>query len=129
MRQSNIIGNRKEYSIKNLEFDYDKLNDLLYIYKKNSHAYSNVIIGEFHLELDKNKNVVGVEILKASELLKEYKMSRKFLDNIDSVEMRVVVRNNSLLVFITIHALKQERSAAITMNNLESPVMQAIAEA
>lgn len=129
MKQLNITGSRKEYSIKNLRFNYDRLNDILYVYKKDSSAYSNVMIGEFHLEIDRKGEVVGIEILKASELLKEYGISRRILENIDGVDLRVVVKNNSMLVFLVIRALKQEKSATITMNNLESPVMAAIAEA
>lgn len=129
MKQSNIIGSRKEYSVRKLEFDYDSVNDILYVYKKESHAYSNIMIGEFHLEVDKKGDVIGIEILKASELLKEYGISKKILDNIDGVDIRVVTKNNSTLIFLIIRALKQEKSATITMNNLESPIMKAVVEA
>lgn len=129
MRQLNIIRNRKEYTIRHLEFNYDKLNDLLYVYKKKSSVYSNVMIGEFHLEFSKDREVVGVEILKASELLGEYDIPKKFLENIENINIKVVVRNNSLLIFLIIHSLNKEKSAAITMNNLESPIMREIATA
>lgn len=129
MRRLNITRNRKEYFIKHLKFSYDRLNDLLYVYKKKSNVYSNVMIGEFHLEFNREGEVVGIEILRASEILKEYNIARKILENISKVDMKVVIRNNSLLVFIIIHGLDQEKSAAITMNNLESPIMKAIAAA
>lgn len=129
MKPLNITQNRKEYYIRKLKFSYDKLNDLLYIYNENTSVFSNVMIGEFHLEFNKDKEVVGVEILKASDILEEYSISKKILENIENVEIKVVVRNNSLLVFLVIRALNQEKSAAITMNSLESPIMQAIASA
>ncbi|MBD3313098.1 DUF2283 domain-containing protein [Candidatus Woesearchaeota archaeon] len=129
MKQPNITGSRKEYYIKKLEFDYDKSNDLLYICRKGSNIYSNVVVGEFHLEFSKDKKIVGIEVLKASEILGEYGIPKKILENIDKVELKIVVKGNSMLVFIIIHALNQEKSAAITMNNLESPIMKALVEA
>ena len=124
MRRSNISGNRREYVLKDLSFSYDRLNDLLYIYKKDSNVYSNVIIGEFHLEFDKAGELVGVEIHKASEILKEYSISKKLLENIKKTELKVVITNNSLLVFLVIQSLDQEKSATITMNNLESHALE-----
>jgi len=129
MRQSNISGSRKQYSVRNLKFNYDRINDLLYVYKENSQVYSTVIIGEFHLELARNKEPIGLEILNASELLNEFDIPKKNLENIDKVEMKVKVRNNSMLIFLIIHALNEEKCATITMNSLESPIMQAMAAA
>jgi uncharacterized protein YuzE len=129
MKPSNTIGNRKQYFVKNTKCNYDKDNDLLYIYKQESCVYSNVMIGEFHLEFNKNGEVIGVEILNASELLAEYDIPQKTLQNIEKTELKVVVRNNSLIVFLIIRSLNQEKSATITMNNIESPIMQAIASA
>ncbi len=56
MKQLNTIRNRTESFIKNLKFHYDELNDLLYIYKDDSKVYSNVMVGEFHLEFKYKKN-------------------------------------------------------------------------
>lgn len=129
MKPSNTTASRRRYEISNLEFSYDKYNDLLYVYKKNSHAYTTVVIGEFHLELNRDGDLVGLEILKASELLEEYDIPMRILENIEHVKLRVVVKNSSFLVFLVIQAMNQEKCAAITMNNLESPIMQAIASA
>ena len=54
MRLSNITRNRREYLIKKLKFNYDKDNDLFYTYKEDSQVYSNVMIGDFHIEFNKN---------------------------------------------------------------------------
>jgi len=87
------------------------------------------MIGDFHLEFNKNSDLVGVEILNASNILKEYNISKKILENIDEVSLKAISKNNSLLIFLTIHSMNQEKSAAITMNNLEPPIMKAIASA
>lgn len=129
MRQSNIIGSRKEYIIKDLKFNYDKLNDLFYAYQENSNVYSNIMIGEFHLELDRKGNIVGMEIMKASESLSEYNISKSILENIKDVNLKIVFRNNLVIVHLIIKSQNQEKTAMITMNNLESPIMQALASA
>lgn len=126
MRQPNTTRNRKEEHIKKLEFNYDELNDLLYVYKKDSSVYSNVMIGDFHLEFNKNSELVGIEVLNASDILGEYEIPIKFLKNIKQVDLKVVTRNDSLLVFMIIYSMDQTRLATITMNNLEAPIMQAI---
>ena len=129
MKQSGTIRNRKEHFIRNLEFNYDELNDLLYVYKKNSTVYSNVMIGDFHLEFNKNSELVGIEVLNALDILGEYEIHGNILKNINKVDLKVVTSGNSLLVFMIIYSMNQAKSAAITMNNLEAPIMEAISVA
>lgn len=126
MRQINISGSRKEYSLKGLKFNYDSVNDLLYVYKPNSEVYSTVMVGEFHLEFNREAEVVGLEILNASDLLKEYDVSKSLLNNLEGIKIRVVVRSDSLIVFLLINSMDKEKSVSITTNNLESPIMQII---
>ena len=66
------------------------------------------------------------EKIKASDLLKEYDVSKSLLNNLDGIKIRVVVRSDSLIVFLVIGAMNKERSIPITTNNLESPIMQII---
>lgn len=124
MKPLNIQGNRRQYLVKNLKFNYDSLNDLLYVYKPESNVYANVVIGEFHLEFDKNGEVVGLEVLKASEILSEYEVSEETLKNIEKINIKIVIRDNSLLMFLMIFALNEQKSIPVTMNSLKSPLMQ-----
>lgn len=127
MKQLNTIGNRREYLIRDLKFNYDNLNDLFYVYKENSSVYANVVIGDFHVEFSKEGQVVGIEILNASDLLEEYDVSKDMLENIKKVEIKIVNKDNSLLIFLMIASLADvEKAVPITMNNFESPMMQAI---
>ena len=48
--------------------DYDGENDIIYVYQKGKFK-GNVEIGGFVLDLDKDKKIIGVEILNASEVL------------------------------------------------------------
>ena len=96
-----MAKNNKKYFIKNLKFRYELLNDLFYAYKENSNVYSNVMIGEFHLEFDREGRIVGIEILKASGVLGAYGIQKKFLENIDDAGLKVIVKDNLMLVFLT----------------------------
>lgn len=127
MKSSNITANRKEYFVKNIKHNYDKKNDLLYVYRENSKCYSNVVVGDFHIEFDKDGKVVGLEILKASEILEEYGISQGFLENSEGAELRAVLNNNSLLVFLSISSKNEKKSATITMNDVRSGIIEAIA--
>ena len=127
MKQTDTTRNRKEYTIPHLAFSYDAANDLLYAYRKSAKVHSNVVIGEFHVELTKNGEVIGMEILNASELLREYGISSEMLRNIDQVDLRVVTHGHSTLVVLIIHALNQEKSATIAMNTLEAPINKVMA--
>ncbi len=130
MKQSNIIRNRKEQFIGNLEFKYDELNDLLYVYKKSSSVYSNVMIGDFHIEFNKSSELVGVEVLNASDILGEYGIPLKILRNMKKVDLKVVTAGNSLLVFMIVYSMDdQTKSATITLNHSENQIMKAIASA
>lgn len=115
---------RKEYSLRNLGFRYDKANDLLYAHEEGSNFYSDVVIGEFHLQFDRKGKVIGLEVLNASDLLGEYGISKELLENIRSLTLKVVLNNNSLIVFLAIKGLKEEKQASITMNSPESPIMR-----
>ena len=128
MRLSNITRNRREYLIKKLKFNYNKDNDLFYTYKEYSQVYSNVMIGDFHIEFNKNGEVIGIEVLNASDVFSEYQIPGVFLENIKEVNIKTVIRNNLMLIYLIINSMNQEKSAMITMNNVESAIMQEIEE-
>src|SRR3989338_1629636 len=125
MKQASITNKRKEQFLRNLKFNYDKKNDLLYIYNDKMRVYSNVIIGDFHIEFTKDKKIAGIEVLRASEILEEYQISKGVLENIEEASLKIVSRNESLIIFIILKGLKEEKSAAITMNSLDSSIMKA----
>ena len=85
-----------------------------------------LVVGDFHLEFDKDRELVGLEVLNASDVLGEYGISKSLLENIEKIELKTVVRNSSLIVFLSIKSLSFAKSAVITMNNFHSPIMQVI---
>ena len=112
---------------KNIKHSYDVVNDLFYAYREKSNVHSNILIGDFHLEVSLKGEITGIEILNASDVLSEYGIPKSILENIDGVDLKVVTSNKLLIVFIIVHSHGKEASATITMNALESPIMEAIA--
>lgn len=129
MKQSNIIRNKKEYIVRNLKNKYDNKNDLFYVYKQDSNVYSNIVIGNFHLEIDKAGKIIGVEILNASDILKEYNIAKNFLNNTDKIELKVVNKGNLMIIFLVFNTKNQTKTATITMNSLDSQIAKVMAVA
>jgi len=119
LKQQNIKRKEKEYVLNKVQFNYDKQHDLVYASKEGTKVAGNVMIGEFHVEFDENKKVVGLEILHASELVEAYGISQKILEEVKRADIRVKITNNSLLVSLVLYSLEEQHTATIAMNNIE----------
>src|SRR3989338_9230997 len=111
MKSSNI---RKQ-----VKFEYESRNDLLYLYDEKQKVDSSITLGDFHFEVNKYLEIVGIEVLNAPEILREYTISKEILTKIEDVELKVVRRKNSVIVSIVLHALRQEKTATIAMNSFD----------
>jgi len=49
--------------------DYDKKYDVFYILKKKKDIFHSIDLGDFVIDLDKNNNIVGIEIFGISKML------------------------------------------------------------
>ncbi|MFH1072502.1 MAG: DUF2283 domain-containing protein [Nanoarchaeota archaeon] len=116
MKRRNTDNNRSEYLIKEMAFHYDTAHDLLYLYKKNSKVHTTSIVGDFHLEFDTTGKIVSLEVLHAKDILSEFKISQDDLEHLHAVELKVVKNNSSLLLFIHVSALREEKSATIAVD-------------
>ena len=56
--------------MEDFKFDYDKKNDSLFAYLEGSKSNRAIEIGDFVFDLDKSGNLVAMEIMNASEILK-----------------------------------------------------------
>ena len=115
----------KGYRVSGLAFDYDSANDILYAYKDRTSAFTTVELGDFHLELAKDRSIVGVEVTDASDVLGEYGISRSDLERIERVALRVGRQKNLLLVFleIKVQQVEEEKLAAITLKDVSAALV------
>jgi len=102
--------------------NYDAVNDLLYVYKKDTKVDHNESIGDIYLDISKTGEVIGIEILNASDILKEFGIQQKMLEHLTGAELKVVKNANAFLVVLTLHSENNEKSAMIAL----SPSAQAI---
>jgi len=126
MRQGNIMVKRN-YNVKQLKSYYDAENDLFYAHKENTKVFSNIMLGDFHIEYDREGNIVGIEVLNATDVLKEYGVSKEMLKQMQDVQIKVIEKQSTILVWLIIVGKGKEQGIPITVNNPESPMQQLIA--
>jgi len=72
-------------------FDYDSKADSLYIYKKNENVkFSINIQGDFIIDINGKRKVVGLEVLNAS---KNLSLPKSFFKEIKKADIRTIIRD------------------------------------
>jgi uncharacterized protein YuzE len=84
-------------------FDYDTENDSLFIYKK-SKIKGSMDIGDIIVDISIDGKVIGIEMLNASEMLKNLglKNPKEILNTIKSVSIRALYKQDSIMVYYSI---------------------------
>jgi uncharacterized protein YuzE len=97
-------------------FDYDAENDSLFIYKK-SKIKGSVDIGDIIVDISIDGKVIGIEMLNASEMLKNLgiKGPKEILNNIKSVSIRAIYKTDSITVYYSIISKAKEVSSSIAV--------------
>lgn len=66
-----------------MKITYDKEIDAMYIYFKKEKISKTVPMGDdFIIDIDKNKNIVGLEILNASRHIKDKESDKKEISRV-----------------------------------------------
>ncbi len=99
-----------------IKADYDENSDILYIYKKGKVKYS-IDLGVFVLDVNEKNQVVGIELLDATQLLKS---TIKALEHIKEVNFNVTKRGSSISAVIEIKVPKLQPLNVV----LSSPLPQ-----
>lgn len=94
---------------------YDKKEDMLYVARKRK-AYASVSIGETILDFDSRGFLVGMEIDGASKYLG---LERDFLDNINSINMAVTYRPDSIVIALILFAGGYDKQRVVLSNKAE----------
>jgi uncharacterized protein YuzE len=86
---------------KEAKIDYDKENDILYVYKKEK-ASDSVDFDNFVIDYSGRGMIVGVEIMKASDFISKFGLKRSFLEKASAVSMSVIQGKEYALIKILI---------------------------
>lgn len=89
--------------IKETYFDYDRENDSLFIFKKET-VRGSVDVGNYVVDFTHEGNVAGIEIMNASEVLKNLSVENpeEFLEKIKQVSFKSVQKRDSVVIYFAI---------------------------
>jgi uncharacterized protein YuzE len=97
---------------------YDKENDLLFIHKgfyENEKFKTNIDIGDLILDLSTKKRIVGIEIINASEFLKEFGIGKSTMENMEDAKFEAQIKPNSIIIGLKLKTKKEEIPAKIAV--------------
>jgi uncharacterized protein YuzE len=107
-------------------FSYDKGNDDLFVFIPRFKSKGSVEVGDVVLDFNSKKEVVGIQIMHASRMIKDMtdeNMSsiRNLLRDLRKCEFEVKPRNNMLFIRIFLFSEMKEISSVIPVPNITQP--------
>lgn len=111
--------------MKDFKFSYDEDNDDLFVYLSNAKSEGSVEIGNFILDFDKKENLVAIQILEASKVLK--KLMSKIMEISKIKQFRADIINFRNMAMIKMEIIsdsgKEPAMIAIPRIKRESPAL------
>ena len=104
----------------NCTIDYDEENDILYI-ATGQKASDSIDFDDFVIDYSKDGMITGVEIMKSTEFIGKFGLSKEFLAKATSARMSVVQGREYALIKIAIIS-----PMGVKEIQVPSPVPQAI---
>jgi uncharacterized protein YuzE len=97
-------------------FDYDQENDSLFIYRK-ARIKGSVDIGDLIVDMSLDGKVVGIELLNASEALRNLgvRSPREFLSSIKIASIRAIYKQDSVTVYYSLVSKAREISSSVAV--------------
>lgn len=106
------------------KFSYDKKNDDLFLFNPKSKSKGSVELGDFVLDFNNKKELVGIQIMNASKLLKDIvaeNMStiKQVLNNLNACKVDVKPKGNILIIKIYLLSQLKEITPIISMPSIQ----------
>lgn len=104
---------------------YDKENDILAIHKgfsANEKFKGNIDAGDLILDISTSGRVRGIEILNATEFLREFEIGKKVLETLSEARFNAVVKPTSIIIGITLKGKNMQEMPAKIAVPVEVPV-------
>ena len=111
--------------MQNFKYSYDQENDNLFIYLENSKSKGAIELGNFVFDLDKENNLVGIQIFEASKVLARILSNLAELTEIKEIKIETNNFRNMRAVKISIVSSlgKSEGVLALPDLNFQSPAL------
>ncbi|NOQ56169.1 MAG: DUF2283 domain-containing protein [Nanohaloarchaea archaeon] len=88
-----------ENARKNTHIEYDFQNDILFAKSIDREYDSSLKLGDFILDLDKNKKVIGFEMFDAS---KKIGLNKIALNNLNEIVINIFISESIIQLFINV---------------------------
>lgn len=85
-------------------FVYDDFSDSLMVFSDTEKVKENFILGDFIISLNEKGEIVGLEIRGVSNLLENYEIDPKILENMKNVELKVIPKEDVVYIFLNIES-------------------------
>ncbi len=89
-----------EQKTKQFTWDYNEKSDILNVRKINKKSDGNAELGDFTVDFDTKGNVIGIEIMNASEFLGQVGITKEELAKLNDAELTVTQKNNNMFVWM-----------------------------
>ena len=108
----------------NFVWDYSKKSDILNIHKAGRKVDGSAEFEDFTVDFDREGQVVGIEIMYASEFLSNAGIQKEQLSKIQEAELLVNKRNNYAVIWIKLILpnLSEESGEAVVEKKITLPV-------
>lgn len=90
-----VIGKSQYFS-----WDYSEKSDILNIHNAGKLTAGSAELGDFTIDFDKNGNIVGVEVMTASEFLSPMGILKQDLAKIADAKLIISKRANYFIVMV-----------------------------
>ena len=108
----------------NFVWDYSKNSDILNIHKAGRKVDGSAEFEDFTVDFDREGQVVGIEIMYASEFLSNAGIQKEQLSKIREAELLVNKKNNYAVIWIKLILpnLSEESGEAVVEKKITLPV-------
>ena len=109
---------KEEQKMNKQSFFYDQKNDILAIHKgfeTNEGFKGNISIGKLILDVSTKGKIKGIEILDASEFLREFDIKKGILMDINSIDFNATKTPDSIVISLVIKSKNESIPAKIAV--------------
>lgn len=105
-------------------FSYDKKNDDLFLFSPTSKSKGSVELGELILDFNSKKELVGIQIMKASNFIKDLveemdsSVIKQLLNGLQECRVDIKVKNNLLIVRVYLMSKTKEISPVLSVPSI-----------
>lgn len=95
---------------------FDKENDILTIHKGFSldeKFKGNLVAGDLILDISTRNRIKGMEILNATDFFKDFKIERKFMENLSDANFSAIMKPSGTLITLILKSQLIEREISM----------------